>query len=35
MKCPKCGAKMKIYVEIIDPKVTVYQCPKCGHKESK
>jgi DNA-directed RNA polymerase subunit RPC12/RpoP len=35
MKCSKCGSKMEVYVEIVDPKVTVYKCPKCGHKESK
>lgn len=35
MKCPKCGKEMKVEVQIIDPKVTVYKCPNCGHKEAK
>ena len=35
MNCPKYGCTMQIYCEIIDPKVTVYICPKWGNKESQ
>ena len=35
MKCPKCGAEMEVYFELVQPQVIVYKCPKCGNKESK
>lgn len=35
VKCPNCGTKMEVECEVITVRVTVYKCPKCGHKVSK
>lgn len=34
MKCPECGTEMELVEEYVNPKVDVYECPNCGHKEA-
>ena len=34
MRCPNCGKTMVVDFELIEPRMTVYKCPHCGHKET-